>query len=119
MCSQIPVSQTEPIRSAEPGCVLNHVPRFIYTSPTCLRIGQASQGITDRVQIRADIQTIMLKIIAGVDDDREVFRRENLGKSVSELGATDSAREGNDFHFIRRVNIKYRTTHVIIAVNTA
>jgi hypothetical protein len=33
----------------------------------------------------------MLKVIAGIDNDREVFGRENLGEPVRELCATDSA----------------------------
>src|SRR5688572_9638775 len=40
----------------------------------------------------------MLKVIAGIDNDREVFRRKDLGESVSELRATDTASQGNDFH---------------------
>ena len=40
----------------------------------------------------------MLEVIARVDDYGEVLRRQNLGKSVRELRATDSARESDNFH---------------------
>jgi hypothetical protein len=42
----------------------------------------------------------MFKIIASVDDDRQIFRREDLGESMGELGATDTACESDDVHFI-------------------
>jgi hypothetical protein len=33
----------------------------------------------------------MLEVIAGIDNDREVFRREDLSEPVGELRATDPA----------------------------
>jgi hypothetical protein len=41
----------------------------------------------------------MLEVIASIDNDREIFRRENLRESVSKFRTTDSACESNDFHF--------------------
>ncbi len=41
----------------------------------------------------------MLKVIAGIDNDREVFRREDLGEPVGEFRAADTASKSNDFQF--------------------
>ncbi len=40
----------------------------------------------------------MLEVIAGVDNDGQVFRRKILGKSVGKLGATDAAGKATIFN---------------------
>ena len=42
----------------------------------------------------------MLEVIAGIDNDSEIFRREDLGESMGEFGAADTACQGNDLHFV-------------------
>lgn len=100
MCPQILIAQMEPVGSTEFYSIIDDVPRFIDPAPTCFWICQPSQCVTNRIQVGTDIQTIMFKVIAGIDNDREIFRREDLGKSVGKLGATDSTCKGYNFQFL-------------------
>jgi hypothetical protein len=40
----------------------------------------------------------VFEVIAGVDDDGQIFRRENLGESMRKFRAADSARKSSDLH---------------------
>jgi hypothetical protein len=40
----------------------------------------------------------MLEVIPGIDDDRQIFGREDLGESVGEFRATDSTCESDNSH---------------------
>ncbi len=40
----------------------------------------------------------MLEVIAGVDDDGQVFEGQELGETVGLFRAADPAGEGSDFH---------------------
>jgi hypothetical protein len=81
--TQVTIPQPEPAWTAEAADSLDGVPRLVATPPAGGGIGKARQGIANRVQVRADVQTQMLEIIAHIDDNSQAFRRQALGEAVS------------------------------------
>ena len=45
----------------------------------------------------------MFEIIAGVDDDRQIFRRKDVCQSVSEFGAANSASQSCYFQYVSSI----------------
>src|SRR5687768_12983097 len=103
MCTQVLIAQPKPGRSAKSCCILDYIPRFVNSAPACVRVCHACQCITDCIQIGANIQAIMLEVVTGIDNDREVLRRENVRESMGEFRTADTACKGNNFHLLFRL----------------
>ena len=95
MRRNILVAQTEPVGAPKFFDVRDGIPCFVYAPPACFGICKSRKGITNRIQVGTNIQPQMFKVIACVDDDSQVFWWEDLGESVRELRAADSARKGD------------------------
>ena len=95
---QVTVAQPEPRRLA---VALQHRRRGIGLpgeSPALDRIGQAGQGVHDGVEVGHHRQPVELQVVARVDDDRQVTRREHLLQAVGQLGPADPAGQSDDRH---------------------
>ncbi len=104
MGGDILVAKVEPIGSAEALDVGHRLPGFAGAAPARIGICQSRQRVADRVEVGRDGQPQMFKVIARVDDDGQVFGRQNLGESVREFRATDSSCKGNNFHGSEKVD---------------
>ena len=92
------VTEPEPRFLAQPGELTHDLPGLAGDPPTLVRLGDAGQRVEDRVVIRADGQGVALQVVAGVDDDRQLARRERPLEAVGELRPTDATRQTDDAH---------------------
>src|ERR1019366_926056 len=65
-------------------------------APTALLAQSASQHVGDRIQIGRSVQSPPQHVVAGVHDDGQVFRTNDLPESVYELGAARAAGQNRD-----------------------
>src|SRR5215472_429579 len=65
-------------------------------SPAAFTAQHSRQYIHDRIDIGRDVQTPPFMVVAGIDDDREIFRRNNALKPVDKLRATGSTCQDNN-----------------------
>ncbi len=90
------VTKLEPSFPAQLPESFHERPALLASPPTPDRIGQSGECIHDGIQIGCDTQAQVLKIIARVDDDRQLFGRERQCEAVCELGATHTAAQRHD-----------------------
>ena len=67
MGGQVTVTEPEPALAAQLGQFLHHRPRLAGHAPSGLAIVHAGQGVGDRVQVGADVETVEDGVVAGVD----------------------------------------------------
>ncbi len=65
-------------------------------APADFAVGEPGQRVGDGVDVGGDRQAQMLLIIAGVDDDQELFGWPDPRQAKGELGAADAAGKGDD-----------------------
>ena len=95
---KVPVAEAEPGLVAEPAELAHDLPGLAGDAPALDRIGDAGQRVQDGVVVRADRQGVALEVVAGVDDDGQLARREDLLESVRELGASNASGQTDDAH---------------------
>ena len=86
----VAIAQLEPGIDLELTPLRLHPPGFVRPAPSLLRVGDAGERIQHGVQVRADRQSPMLEIVAGIDDDGKRTGCENLLQSVRQLRAADA-----------------------------
>src|SRR6202008_3520577 len=91
MRCQVTVAEPKPVRSAKTSKLLQKAPAFLGNAPAGCRIGDARKGVHDSIKVGRNVQTQMLEIVAGIDDDREIAPKA-AGQAVRQLGAADAAR---------------------------
>src|SRR2546428_786128 len=87
---EVAVTQPEPRFLSEPAELLDDVPGLALDAPAERAVGDARQGVENRVVIGTHEEPVTLEIVAGVDDDRQV-RPEDPLKPEGQLGAADAA----------------------------
>ena len=68
---EVAVAQSKPGRATECAELVHYAPRFTAQPPAEFVVVEPSQGISNRVQIGTDGQTVQDEIIANVDNRRE------------------------------------------------
>ncbi|MCZ7672519.1 MAG: hypothetical protein M5U34_38015 [Chloroflexi bacterium] len=63
----------EPVWAAQLGQLRQDLPGFALPPPARLSIGNITQRIQDGIQIRADFEAEMGEVIAGIDDNGQLF----------------------------------------------
>ena len=93
---EVAVAEAEPGRLAEalqhPGCR----PRLAGQAPAALAVGQAGEGVEHGVVVGADEEAVELLVVGGVDDDRELARRQDGSQPMGELRPAHAARQRHD-----------------------
>ena len=77
MGGKVFIPQIEPGQTLEGGDHRHETPGLAGDPPAPARIRRLRQRVHHRVQIGGNWQTRMLEIIAGVDRDKQLFRRQN------------------------------------------
>ena len=67
-----------------------------FDAPTALAAEQAGENVSDGVDIGRNVKTPPEQVVAGVDDQRKFFWRDNPAQAVDELGAAGAAGEDAD-----------------------
>ena len=94
MHAEVAVAQLEPIRLAETPQHLHGAPALIGHTPATLRVRQAGKRVHDGVDVGRNAEPHVLEIVARIDDDGELLRRQNRRKTGGELGPAYSAAQG-------------------------
>ncbi len=92
----VAVTQAKPGLAAQCLHRFHERPGFVVAAPAEFTVRKARQRVGDGVDIGRDRHPEMLEIVAGVDDDQQVFGRHDARQAERELGAADPAGEGND-----------------------
>ena len=82
---KVAIAEPEPVGCADLAELLEGVPGFSRETPAALAVAKISEGIEQGVVVWADGETVQLKIVAWVRDDREVTSRECGTQAVGEL----------------------------------
>ena len=98
---EIAVAEIEPALAAEPGQHFHELPALVAQAPAALRIVETGQLVHHRIEIRGNMQPEMTEIVAGIDGDGELLRRQNTRQPVGELGAADAACQRQDHWMLR------------------
>jgi hypothetical protein len=67
-----------------------------HAGPSRSRIGDAGQGVHNRVEIGRDGEAEVLEVVGRVDDHIERIGRQLVGEAERELRAADATGEGED-----------------------
>ncbi len=95
MHGEIAITQPEPGFATEIAKRRHEVPGFISTTPAALDIAEATQRVDDRVDIRRNMQTEVLEVVACIDDNGQV-RTDQAIEAKRQLGAADAATQRDD-----------------------
>ena len=99
MGAHIAVAEGEPGGlDAVGGQLLHHPPALVLPPPTAYRIPAAAEGVHDRVEVRADPQTMQGDVVSSVGNHCEFCRRVGAAYSEHELRAADASGQDHDPH---------------------
>src|SRR4029077_6380078 len=101
MYCQIAITGVKPDRLAQLPHMLHAEESIALDAPAALLTQHARQNICDRVDVRRNVQPPPQKIIASIDDQRQVFGSNDLLQAVYELGAAESTRQHRDHAALR------------------
>src|ERR1035437_2984023 len=96
MCRQIKIAETEPRRLPELLHTLQAAKAVVVHAPTAVLAEQVRQSVEHGIDVWRNMQSPPLEVVAGIDDDREVIRRDHLLQALHQLGAAGPAREDDD-----------------------
>jgi hypothetical protein len=60
-------------------------------APATLAAKQTGENVGDGIYIRGNVETPPQQIVAGIDDQRDLFRWDHLPQTIDELGAARAA----------------------------
>src|SRR5205809_7605661 len=90
MGCKVSVSYTKPGLSRVAFQLIQAVVSIALYSPSSLSVGDSSECVAYNVKVRADMASDVLEIIAGVDYDCNLLRREYVCESLQEAFDTDA-----------------------------
>ena len=93
---KVTIAEPEPVGCADLAELLEGVPGFSRETPAALAVAKISEGIEQGVVVWADGETVQLKIVAWVRNDREVTSRECRSEAVGEFRSADTAGKESD-----------------------
>ncbi len=94
----IAVAEPEPVLPSPARRGVEGVPRLVRPPPASLRIDKPGERVEQAVEIRRDVETEDLDVVADVSDHRELARVEHGRETTCEAGAASAAREEDDLH---------------------
>ena len=94
MHGEIAISEPEPVFSTELRKHVHEVPALAGSTPTGVCVAEFGEGVHQRVDVGRDMQSQVLKIVTGVDQETELVGIQQPAQSQRQLGAADAAREG-------------------------
>src|SRR4029453_15606898 len=99
MGAHIAIAKGEPDRlDAVRGQPRPPPPVFILTSPTAYRISPPTEGVHDRVEVRADPQTVQGDVIRSIGDHRDFCGGVGPAYTEREFRAADTTGQDHDLH---------------------
>ena len=96
MDGKITITDVEPDRLSQLAHGLQAVEGVALHAPAALFAEQAGKDVSDRIQVRRDVQSPPLEIVPGIHDDCDVFGSDDLTQAIDELGASGAAGEYDD-----------------------
>ena len=90
---EITVPEQEPVGTALTTQLVHETKCLLGAAPALPRVHDPAECVQQRVEIRADAQTEVRKVIAGVDEHRKFTGRQHTLEPERELGATDATRD--------------------------
>ncbi|MCH8926776.1 MAG: hydantoinase/oxoprolinase family protein [Proteobacteria bacterium] len=101
VCGQVLVAQVEPRVGSISLETLDRRERVSGEAPAGLLVGEARQRVHDRIEVRRDVKSVELLVVARVDDHRQLVGGEDFGKPQRELRASDASGQRNHRRFHR------------------
>ena len=95
---EISITQPEPVRLAVLGQAVHHGPGLVDVAPAALEVEPPGQHVHDRIVIGHHQQAVPLRVVAGVDDDRQVAGWQDGLEALGQLRAAGPAGQGDDPH---------------------
>src|SRR4029453_115557 len=80
------------------GQLLHHSPVLVLPAPTAYPIPAPAEGVHDRVEVRADPQTVKGDVVTSIGNHCEICRRIGAASPEHELGAADATGQDHDPH---------------------
>src|SRR5262249_12960694 len=95
VCGKIRVAQLKPYRHSVPLDLAQAAERFVAETPSAHSVQTSGESVENTVDVRADVKSPHLRIIADIHDHIDVFLRYNLDQSHEEFrGARSSGQYG-------------------------
>ncbi len=98
MGRQIPVAELEPCVVSQAPQLFEHDKGVASDPPTVVRIAQARQRVSDRVDIGRNMEAVNDRVVAGIADDGELSGIDFSGEAFDELGAAGAAGESDEHY---------------------
>src|SRR5262249_9504859 len=96
MHREVSVTEPKPGLTANRAEALHAVPSLVGPTPPPFGITQLRKRVEHRVDIRRDVQTEMIEVVASIDDHRHAGAKAAI-KPEHELGASDAAAKSDNF----------------------
>jgi hypothetical protein len=95
---EVPVAQSEPGRlDAVRRELLLDLPGLVLATPPALGVDAAAEGVHDRVEVRAHLESVQPDVVGGVRDDRDLgvgaAALDEPEQPLDEPGAPDTTRQ--------------------------
>ena len=95
---QIEIAEREPRRLPELLHALEAAEAVVVHAPAAVGAEQARETVQDGVHVGRNVQAPPLDVVAGVDDDGEIFRRDHLLQTLHQLCAAGATGEYDDHY---------------------
>ena len=102
------IAEPEPGLAAQRRQGVQERPALVAPPPAQVGVGQAREGVEDRVEIGRDRKAQVLEIVAGVARHQQSLAQ-TLGQTQRQLGAADTAAERHDLAHLKRSMASGRT----------
>src|ERR1700751_3099397 len=102
MQREIAIAEPKPVLAAERTDAVHERPRLVTPAPAGDGIVDARENVGQRVDIRRDAQSKMLKIVAGVGDHEQFVGRQDSAQTERQFCAADPAGQRHDKSFAHR-----------------
>src|ERR1041385_1195340 len=98
MAREVAVAELEPGFFAVLAEPFERRKRVAAHAPALFSVNAPRERVRDRVQVGRDVQPVQNDIVAGVADDRELFRRGFVRQALDQLRAAGASRENRELH---------------------
>ena len=99
MGSQVLVANLEPVRTAQLADVYQRLECFCLPAPAGGGVCQPGECIANGIHIGGNGKAKIFKIVARIDYDGQITWGQDLGESIDELCAANTACKSNYLHF--------------------
>ena len=92
---QVAVAQAEPVLAAQPRQLVHDRPALAGHAPSGVAVVHARQRVGDGVEVGADVQAVQHRVVAHVDDGRDVGPRDHAHEPGEHPSGPDAAAQGH------------------------